>query len=121
MAKERQTAKETSEKRHKEASERSKQIFEALRHADEKNAYLARKGVSVLGGVRQHEDGRLVIPVLDSKGNITSLQYIAGDSQKRFPKVGTLAEVAYMVSNGQCKALSFLAALVPIQWGDWLC
>ena len=49
----------------------------------EKHPYLERK--QVLGhGLRQHEDGRLIIPLLDAQLEIVGLEYIDDDGGKKF-------------------------------------
>ena len=87
---EKAAAKEKLEAARKAAAERAKMFLESLPFADENNAYLKRKGVPALGCVRQTKNGCLVIPVMDETGAITSLQYIAGDGEKRFLKDGNM-------------------------------
>ena len=49
----------------------------------EKHPYLERK--QVLGhGLKQHEDGRLIIPLLDAQLEIVGLEYIDDDGGKKF-------------------------------------
>ncbi len=78
-----ETERKVKERRQAAAGEASL-IFWPLPHAGEKNAYLARKGVSPRGDMRQDEDGRLVLPVLNGEGRLASLQFISGDGEKRF-------------------------------------
>ncbi len=70
--------------RRRAAAERANEIFQPLPPAGKENAYLSRKGVSPMGGLRQASDGRLVIPVLNSEGRAVSLQFIDGEGRKRF-------------------------------------
>ena len=48
------------------------------------NAYLARKGVSPVGGVRQTEDGVLLVPLYGASGNMEGVQRIFPDGSKKF-------------------------------------
>jgi putative DNA primase/helicase len=49
----------------------------------EKHPYLERKQV-LSHGLRQHEDGRLIIPLLDAQLEIVGLEYIDNDGGKKF-------------------------------------
>jgi putative DNA primase/helicase len=49
----------------------------------EKHPYLERKQV-LSHGLRQHEDGRLIIPLLDTQLEIVGLEYIDDDGGKKF-------------------------------------
>ena len=49
----------------------------------EKHPYLERKQV-LSHGLRQHEDGRLIIPLLDAQLEIVGLEYIDDDGGKKF-------------------------------------
>ena len=81
---------EEQAKRHAEAREAAKRILAATKPAPEDHAYLTRKGVSPVGCVRVADDGRLVLSVLDAKGTIMSLQFIAQDGAKLFLPGGRL-------------------------------
>jgi phage/plasmid primase-like uncharacterized protein len=83
-----------------EAARRAEARDRALRIWDEStpvtsHPYLSRKGVASYG-LRQAEDGRLVVPMVDADGQIHSLQFIAAqkDDQgkdKRFMPGGAAA------------------------------
>ncbi|WP_165177596.1 DUF927 domain-containing protein [Desulfovibrio sp. ZJ369] len=94
VAKEKAAALEAREKAQKAAAQRAGQILEALAQAGTDNAYLTRKEVPPMRGLRQDEDGRLVVPVWDCAGKLASLQYIGADGGKRFLK-GPLPRVYY--------------------------
>lgn len=55
--------------------------------ADENHPYLSRKNIQH-HGARVTGDGRLIVPLMDEKGKITSLQYIAADGEKRYHPSG---------------------------------
>ena len=84
VAREKAAALEAREKAQKAAARRAGKILEALPPAPADNAYLTRKDVPLMPGIRQEEDGRLVVPVLDASGKTASLQYIKADGGKRF-------------------------------------
>lgn len=88
---EQKAAQEKHERERLEAASKAKSIWAKCRYATEENAYLKRKGVLPMGDMMQDTDGRLVLPVLNSEGETVSLQFIAGDSEKRFLKNGETA------------------------------
>ena len=81
---EKEAGQKRREERAQEAAREAEEIFSGLPLAMQDNAYLSRKGVLPLGDMREEPDGRLVLPMLNSAGEIVSLQHIAGDSEKRF-------------------------------------
>jgi phage/plasmid primase-like uncharacterized protein/replicative DNA helicase len=75
-----------------EARARAKRIWEAA-EPTASHPYLSRKGVQSYG-LRQAEDGRIVVPMVDSDGQIHSLQFIAATKDaegkdKKFLQGGT--------------------------------
>lgn len=74
--------KEDEERRHAEARERAARIWSDARPAPADHQYLRRKGVQPHGA--RVVDGRLVIPMHDSDGELHSLQFIDADGDKRF-------------------------------------
>jgi putative DNA primase/helicase len=76
-------------------------IWESAHAASAEHPYLKRKGIQT-HGARITGDGRLIVPLYDQDGTLSSLQYIAHDSQKlyhsggqtggKFWVVGTLDE-----------------------------
>lgn len=59
------------------------QIWEAGTHASQEHGYLQRKGIKP-HGARVTGDGRLMIPLYDEYGAISSLQYIGTDGDKKY-------------------------------------
>lgn len=76
--------------RHADAAERAAREWEAAKPASDSHPYLQRKGVRS-HGVRQHRDGRLLIPLRDRAGVWQSLQYISADGDKLFLSGGKMA------------------------------
>lgn len=62
-------------------------IWEGCTHASQDHPYLTRKGVQP-HGARVTGDGRLVVPLYDEHGSMTSLQYIAHDGAKLYHSGG---------------------------------
>ncbi|MDY3682843.1 DUF927 domain-containing protein [Bilophila wadsworthia] len=75
-------AKEQAE-RWAKAAELAGKLWEAAHAATDDHPYLQRKEVPAFG-LKQAQDGRLMVPVLDAAGLPQSLQFIAGDGSKRF-------------------------------------
>ncbi len=72
------------DRRWKAAAKLAASIWNRSRTAGDDHPYLKRKEVPAIG-LRQTEDGRLVVPVLDQSGQIQSLQFILPDK----PSEGT--------------------------------
>lgn len=81
---------EEEARRHAEARAEVKRILAATMPAPADHGYLVRKHVSSVGDLRIANDGRLALPVLDAKGAVQSLQFIAPDGDKLFLAGGKL-------------------------------
>lgn len=62
---------------------RARNLWDNAGQADPHHPYLVRKGVE-LHTLRQHDDGRLLLPIYDSAGDIQSLQFIDDAGGKKF-------------------------------------
>ena len=82
-------AKEQAE-RYAKATELAGKLWEAAHAATDAHPYLARKEVPPFG-LKQAQDGRLMVPVLDAAGTPQSLQFIDADGEKRFLSGGRTA------------------------------
>lgn len=87
-----QMAAEAAQKRHDRAIERERQYERTAQEVEaiwtaatpvQAHPYLAEKNVPSLG-LRQAEDGRLLVPVQDADGRLWSLQHIGPDGFKQF-------------------------------------
>lgn len=88
-------------RKHEVAANTVEKIWVDCGAASPDHPYLARKGVRT-HGARVTGDGRLVVPLYDQEGTLSSLQYISDDGSKlyhsgaptgsRFWQVGTLDE-----------------------------
>lgn len=93
----RQARKREQDKRHAEAAAQARSILAAAPACPEDHAYLTRKGIPPLGGVRLGTDGALLLPLEDARGEVQSLQRIMPDGAKRFlpgtKKAGSFAVI----------------------------
>ena len=71
------------ERQHQVASETVEQIWTGAQAALPDHPYLAKKGIGV-HGARATGDGRLVVPLYDQDGTLSTLQYIAHDGGKLY-------------------------------------
>lgn len=89
------------ERQHQVASDTVEKIWTGAQPALADHPYLAKKGIGV-HGAKATGDGRLVVPLYDPNGTLSTLQYIAHDGGKlyhpggqtggKFWQVGTLDE-----------------------------
>jgi phage/plasmid primase-like uncharacterized protein len=70
-------------RQHQVASETVEQIWATANPASPEHPYLANKGIGV-HGARITGDGRLMVPLYDQNGTLSSLQYIAHDGGKLY-------------------------------------
>lgn len=71
------------ERQHEVASATVEAIWNSAQAAHPDHPYLTRKGIGV-HGARVTGDGRLVVPLYDQDGTLSSLQYIAHDGGKLY-------------------------------------
>ena len=81
---------EAEKKRRQEvAAETVGTIWSNAAEASDDHPYLMRKGVSS-HGLRISGDGRLIVPMIDTSGEISSLQYIPAEGDKRYHSGGSV-------------------------------
>jgi len=68
---------------HAQARQKAYEIWNQIIKAPLDHPYLIKKGV-VPYGLKQANDGRLVVPVMDTDGTLHGLQFINGEGQKLF-------------------------------------
>jgi phage/plasmid primase-like uncharacterized protein len=71
------------ERKHEVASATVEKIWSEAQGASPDHPYLSRKGIGV-HGARVTGDGRLVVPLYDQDGSLSSLQYIDHDGNKLY-------------------------------------
>lgn len=89
MAEARRLREQAEQVRRAEAREKATKRWEAAKNPAPGHAYLAKKQVRAYG-IRQDEEGRLVIPIRDAEGRLHSLEYIDPHGGKRFLTGGEL-------------------------------
>jgi len=72
------------------AAEKAARIWKEAKPAKEGHPYLVRKGIKG-HGIKQAEDGRLLVPLFDASGKLWSFQYIDANGSKRFFPDGKVA------------------------------
>jgi len=80
----RKSRQEENARRNAEARSKARRILAVTKPAPSNHPYIARKGIKPVGDIRVTDDGKLVIPVLDERGDVMSLQFIDKDGGKRF-------------------------------------
>lgn len=60
--------------------------------------YLARKGIQT-HGAKISSNGRLIVPLLDAAGNISSIQYIGDDGEKRYHPGAATKACSWMIGE----------------------
>ena len=102
-----QLAAEAAQKRHDRAREREKQAEQAAQQVEaiwtvatpvEAHPYLDRKEVAS-HGLRQGEDGRLLVPLQDAAGKLWSMQHIGEDGFKMFREGGRVEGGHFVLGN----------------------
>lgn len=96
IAEAKEVARKEQAERHAKAAELAGKLWEAAHAATDAHPYIARKEVPAFG-LRQAQDGRLMVPVLDESGKVQSLQFIAGDGSKRFLSGGKTAGGHFLI------------------------
>ena len=73
------------------AADEANNIFRETFSLDMKHGYLSRKGITQSSYARQHQDGRIVVPIIGSDGCLQSLQFITEKGTKHFMKGGKVS------------------------------
>ena len=100
------------DERYQSAAQKALYLWNKLDIANSDHSYLKRKGIDVLGEVRLTNTGRLVLPLWNEKGELTSLQYIDSNGEKNFlaggRTAGSFCEISASAdkSNGPLRCLN---------------
>lgn len=79
------------ERSHSLAANTVQTIWDNAIHATSEHGYLSRKGIQA-NGARVTGDGRLIVPLYDKNNELSSLQYIATDGEKKYHPGGMTLE-----------------------------
>ena len=86
-------------RKHNQAAETAEQIWQNAGNASDEHPYLVKKGVSN-HGLRITGDGRLIVPLYDEDGELSTLQYIPADgSKKRFQADGKSKGGSFVIGS----------------------
>lgn len=85
-------------KRNLEAAEHAGQIY-ASAGAANTHPYYDKKKIKAIAGLKLANDGRLMVPVYDSKNQIISLQFIDENGEKRFLTGGRTKGGFFLISG----------------------
>jgi phage/plasmid primase-like uncharacterized protein len=86
------------EKKHLVASNTAQDIWDKCTEANQDHPYLKRKGISV-HNARVTGDGRLVVPLYDENGELSSLQYIDAEGNKLYLNGGATGAKFWIVGD----------------------
>lgn len=81
-----------------EAARKAVSQLEAARPANSQHPYLVGKGVAA-HSIQQDANDRLMVPIADLKGTITSIQTIAADGTKSFLSGGKIAGGQHLIGD----------------------
>ena len=85
-------------KSHEAAANTIEIIWDQATHAISAHEYLSRKGIDTHGS-RVTGDGRLVVPLYDADNNLSSLQYISIDGDKRYHSGAATSECMWSIGD----------------------
>ena len=94
------------EKRQLKAADLSRIAFENSKSGIFEHPYLAKKNLATPHGARLHNDGRLIIPLVNINGQITSVQYISSKGEKRFQPDGKIQGSFFQIDLAKLSASS---------------
>ena len=96
------------ERKREAAASTVETIWAAAQGASADHPYLARKGIGV-HGARVIPDGRLVVPLYDAGGDLTSLQYIGHDGEKKYHPGGQTGGCYWMIGTTDEPGMIYIA------------
>lgn len=96
------------EKKHGAIANTVATIWSQAGEAWPEHEYLQCKGVEP-HGIRATGDGRLIIPMYDQDGELTSLQYISGDGEKKYHAGGRVKGAFFVVGDLQSEGVLYIA------------
>lgn len=82
---------EEQKRKHEIAANTVEQIWSNGMHAEAEHPYLKKKGI-YSHGARVTGDGRLMVPLFNSEGKLSSIQYIGEDGDKKYHAGGATSE-----------------------------
>jgi phage/plasmid primase-like uncharacterized protein len=86
------------ERKHAQAAETVSSIWDSAGQATAEHGYLQKKGVQP-HGARVGGDGRLIVPLYNNAGCLSSLQYIGSDGKKMYHPGGQVGKCFYQLGD----------------------
>jgi len=99
---------EELKKQHEVVSHTVEKIWEDCTSAHPDHPYLKRKGINV-HGARVTGDGRLVVPLFNEDGSLSTIQYIANDGTKLYHKGGATGGKYWTLGNIEAPKIIYIA------------
>ena len=99
---------EELKKQHENASNAVEIIWQECIAAHSDHPYLKRKGIGV-HGARVTGDGRLVVPLFNQDGSLSTIQYIANDGSKLYHKGGATSGKYWTLGNIETPKIIYIA------------
>jgi len=99
---------EELKKQHEVVSHTVEKIWEDCTSAHPDHPYLKRKGINV-HGARVTGDGRLVVPLFNEDGSLSTIQYIANDGTKLYHKGGATGGKYWTLGNIETPKIIYIA------------
>ena len=91
--------KRAERERRKRAQDVARRLYDRASLACPEHPYLKSKDVGVHGDLRLTRDGKLLLPLRDTEGDLHSLQLIAADGTKRYLSGGRVSGCFYFASD----------------------
>jgi phage/plasmid primase-like uncharacterized protein len=95
-------------KQHEVTEDVVSKIWSDCTPANKEHPYLKKKGICV-HGARVTGDGRLVVPLLNKDGTLSTLQYISTDGGKLYHKGGATSGKFWSIGNAENPKTIFIA------------
>ena len=98
IARARKRREEATRIKHEQAAATVAEIWDAAQLASPEHPYLSRKQVQT-HGARIASDGRLILPLYNAEGHLSSLQYIDATGRKQYHPGGAVGSCFYMMGD----------------------
>ena len=108
MAEARKAREEEQKKKQEVASISIESIWQTCGLASSDHPYLARKGVKA-HGARVTGDGRLIVPLFDDNGELSSLQYISNDGGKLYHAGAATKGLSWLIGDSEKDSSIYIA------------
>lgn len=108
IARARKQREEAARIKHERAAATVAEIWESAQQAAPEHPYLAKKQIQP-HGARIAGDGRLILPLYNAEGNLSSLQYIDSTGRKLYHAGGAVGSCYYMMGDATGSETIYIA------------